>query len=292
MRRTASILILAAALGLTACIRDEIPPCPAMAVKVAVQDKNYFNAGEVKEVAPVAEDLPFREYVGTVYYRVSDPADGSTVEEKGPIAVTTDEGEFTLPLCPCIPHGTYDITVWGGLQTCERLAEGAAKLHMHKDGKEGEDVYVAHGTVKYDAYSGVQVLLLERVKGLLLVLAEGLPAGQTDMEARIDGLSAEVSRELEYGQSCGCTFLRQWQEGTAGMARVILAPTPEGAKSRAEVTFRNAAGGTYRPAGVDLAMKRNTITVIKYHYDPTGGGFSIYLLVDGTWQLYHDMIVD
>ena len=62
--------LLAWGLTLTSCIRDEIAECPPMRITVSVKDKNYFNVDEVAAkglIEKMDEDLPFRDYVRTLY---------------------------------------------------------------------------------------------------------------------------------------------------------------------------------------------------------------------------------
>lgn len=60
---------------LCGCIRDELEPCPPLRLSLEVADKNYVNSAAAarlgyEEERP--EDLPFREYVSDLAYRVSD----------------------------------------------------------------------------------------------------------------------------------------------------------------------------------------------------------------------------
>lgn len=43
--RTGCIMLLTSLLA--SCIRDDIQPCPALQVNIAVNDKNYFNVDKV-----------------------------------------------------------------------------------------------------------------------------------------------------------------------------------------------------------------------------------------------------
>lgn len=59
----------------SSCIRDSIPPCPPLQVTLTVKDKNYFNIDDAVKLGLMerkAENLPFRDYVSTLYYIVHD----------------------------------------------------------------------------------------------------------------------------------------------------------------------------------------------------------------------------
>ena len=40
-------LLLISAILFSSCIKEEIEPCPALQVSIAVKDKNYFNVDKV-----------------------------------------------------------------------------------------------------------------------------------------------------------------------------------------------------------------------------------------------------
>lgn len=286
------ICALLAMISLTSCIRDEISDCPAMDVRLAVKDKNFFNIHDFPVLQPKDENLPFREYVSSVYYRLTDPETGSVMEERGPIVVTGDEKEFQLPICPCLPHGTYDVTVWGGLQDYKRLNDAADRLPMHKDRHEGDDVYVAQGVLEYTPYSGTQTLYMERVKGELLILVENLPVDGDKLTASIDGLQGIVTRKLEYSEKSGADFSRTQQGAVSMAAEVMLAPTKARSSGILKAVFDGADGTRFTPKDVHLTIKRNELTIVKYVYDPLNGDFAIYLFIDGQWEAYHDMTIE
>ena len=67
----------------SSCLRDDIPPCPPLQITLEVKDKNYFNIAEVERrglAERVDENLPFREYVSTLFYALYD---AETVAQNG-----------------------------------------------------------------------------------------------------------------------------------------------------------------------------------------------------------------
>ena len=110
------LLILLTVPALTSCIRDEIEDCPPLHVNIAVKDKNYFNVDKVDMEERRAEDLAFREYVPTLFYMLRDAKTGEVEEEQGVFRVEGEAKTMKVDFCPCLPHGTYVLTVWGGMK--------------------------------------------------------------------------------------------------------------------------------------------------------------------------------
>ena len=76
MNRWSNVFLgLVMALGLGACVREKLPDCPPMQVTLTVKDKNYFNIDDAVKLGLAerkADDLPFRDYIHTLYYVVHD----------------------------------------------------------------------------------------------------------------------------------------------------------------------------------------------------------------------------
>lgn len=86
-------------LAFASCIRDEIEPCPPLQVRIAVKDKNYFNINEVARLGyaeKLAEDLPFRDYVSTLYYVLTNAETGETILEQPLMTLTSGEQELPV----------------------------------------------------------------------------------------------------------------------------------------------------------------------------------------------------
>lgn len=103
---------------LCGCIRDELEPCPPLRLSLEVADKNYVNSAAAarlgyEEERP--EDLPFREYVSDLAYRVSDLETGRVVAERALSPVEGDAGSVEVPLPADLPYGSYVLTAWGNL---------------------------------------------------------------------------------------------------------------------------------------------------------------------------------
>ncbi len=89
--------LLGGSLIASSCLRDDIPDCPPMNVKIVVKDKNYFNVDKVELEDRVAEDLPFKEYVPTLYWVLRDAQTGDVVDgSEGLIRVKGDVSSASL----------------------------------------------------------------------------------------------------------------------------------------------------------------------------------------------------
>ena len=67
--------------------------------------------GSQRLIEKKADDLPFREYVSTLYYIVRDEQ-GNTVAERANSEVTGDAKEEVIELPADLPYGKYHVTVW------------------------------------------------------------------------------------------------------------------------------------------------------------------------------------
>ena len=114
MNRWSNVFLgLVMALGLGACVREKLPDCPPMQVTLTVKDKNYFNIDDAVKLGLAerkADDLPFRDYIHTLYYVVHD-AEGRVVAEQKNTEVTGDAQTQVVSLPVELPYGTYTVTV-------------------------------------------------------------------------------------------------------------------------------------------------------------------------------------
>lgn len=126
------VLPVAVCLLWSSCIRDSIPPCPPLQVTLTVKDKNYFNIDDAVKLGLMerkAENLPFRDYVSTLYYIVHD-AEGKVVAEQKNTLVDNDDQTQLITLPESLPYGKYTLTVWGNMKSDEPLGEDATTAEM------------------------------------------------------------------------------------------------------------------------------------------------------------------
>lgn len=163
---------------LCGCIRDELEPCPPLRLSLEVADKNYVNSAAAarlgyEEERP--EDLPFREYVSDLAYRVSDLETGRVVAERALSPVEGDAGSVEVPLPADLPYGSYVLTAWGNLGDTAAFDSDLASLGLHPGGAEGSDAYFTRDTLVYALDSERFSCGMRRLKGKLILLPRGCP---------------------------------------------------------------------------------------------------------------------
>lgn len=290
------LLILLLVPALTSCIRDEIEDCPPLQVNIAVKDKNYFNVDKVSTEERRSEDLAFREYVPTLFYMLRDAKTGEVMEEQGVFSVEGEGKTVPVEFCPCLPHGTYVLTVWGGMKDMTSLSEDRTALALHPDNVGGDDIYLVNDTLVYDAYHYDYTVEMERTKGKLIVEAEGLPQDIDRMTTDVDRLFGKVNSDFVYS---GETHVSSTSAVTADQKvrmSSIMAPSVGSGASLVKVSFTkndNASDMLLpKPADVKINMERNRITMLKYVFNPDADKFTIYIKVNDNWEEIHGMILD
>lgn len=281
-------------LAFSSCIRDEIPPCPTLSVQIGVKDKNYFNVRKVEQETALGEDLAFREYVPTLYYRLCPLGSNEPVAEQELFEVTGDEREYAVRFSDELPHGTYVLTVWGGMKDMSSFDADRTSDDLHPDGTVGEDVYMTNDTLVYDAWNYDYTVDMERTKGKLIVLATNLPndirwSGQTD-----DGLYRTVDCSFGYSGTTSVNTAGEWASAAeAIMTKTVLSPSLHTDGTVQKMQFYDTPDHALPaavPDDVQITMRRNELTVLKYVYEE--GRFSIYVLVDDNWEKVHGMVID
>lgn len=291
-----NLLLLLAAPILTSCIRDEIPPCPALSIKVTVKDKNYANVHKVEMEEAMDENLPFREYVPTLYYRLYPLGSDTPVAERKVYAVTGEEQEESLSFDSDLPYGTYVLTVWGGLKDQDAPdAEGNyTSVSLHPDGAEGEDIYLANDTLVFDMEHANHTVEMERTKGKLLVWAVNLPEAVCHSNQTCSDLSSRVDHRLVYSGSNDINTQHTWPSVNELLTKTLLAPSAQQSKgSVLKVDFEEVSARTTGfpiPEPVKITVRRNELAAVKYVYKK--GGLDIYILVNDNWEKVHGMEID
>lgn len=283
-------------LVLSSCVRDDIQPCPPLQVHIVVKDKNYFNVDKVELEERKSEDLAFREYVPTLYYMLRDAATGEIVEEQGVFEVTSDGQTFPVTFCNCLPHGRYILTVWGGLKDLKPFDEngGHTTITFHPGHTEGNDIYMTNDTLLYDAWNYDYTVEMERTKGKLIIQAVNLPDGIRWSDKTVSGLYGALDYSFHYSDMTSVYTRAGWETGEAVVTRTVLTPSIRKDGSVLDVNFYDSEQRetpTLIPKDVNITMKRNELTVLRYVYGGNGD-FTIYILVNDNWEEIHGMEID
>lgn len=303
------VLPVAVCLLWSSCIRDSIPPCPPLQVTLTVKDKNYFNIDDAVKLGLMerkAENLPFRDYVSTLYYIVHD-AEGKVVAEQKNTLVDNDDQTQLVTLPESLPYGKYTLTVWGNMKSDEPLGEDATTAEMEAVGAAANDIYLASATFDYRYGNEEHLLAMERTKGDLLIKAEGIPDNIDFSTKDIQDIYNFVDNGFQYSTLTDIHTELDWQEIRSEIkSETLMCPSPSYEGSTLSVMFidKSAAGtqgrATYHPTlepqDVNVTMGRNEITILKYVYVDEGGSgegdFEIYLRVNDNWELLHGMELD
>lgn len=311
MKRLIEIPVLAAvAVAAAGCIRDEYLPCPPMTVEISVLDKNWSNIDEVQAAGlavAVDENLPMREYVQSLTYELRDLSTGKLVSVAPSYSISHDGMTEVLTFPESLPFGRYELTLWGNLDVVTKAGsdqEGTASVTLHEDGgDEADQVYHFCGIFDYDYDRADFSAGLQRTVGCLLVDAVNLPAWIDYSEKDIEGVLGTVSKGMEYSDPVSVHTALDWGDNVSSMRTMTcLGPSASEDGTTVQISFRDSDGasglsGVTRAwpdelvsEPVDITLRRNELTVLKYDYDVDG--LHIYVLVDGEWTRVHDMVID
>lgn len=279
----------------SACIRDEVPPCPPLSVKLEVKDKNYFNIKHADGLEPrLADNLPFSEYIPTLYYRLSDAKTGEVIESQGVFKVEGKENLFELPICgTCLPHGKYVVTVWGGLNEDTALLGDGTKLNLHPDHKMGDDVFLANDTLVYDYQHSDYVMQMERTKGKLLVQVEGLSQGHYIADLHIDKLFGSLTNNWDYNNDVSVEMHHEEDLSEDGKTKMGFFLAPSVAEKESVLSAEMSLKGESEKLpqkDVCITMFRNELTILRYIFD--NGKLEIYLKINDNWEIIKSMELD
>ena len=295
------ILAAAATLLCSSCIREELPPCPPLQVDVVVKDKNYFNAAATDGIEPVRpENLPFREYVSTVYYRLDDAETGEMVLEQTNTVVAGDADTYAITFPESLPFGRYILTVWGNMHSPRPLADDALYTEVTQYHAAENDIYTTVDTLDYDVYDARFTAELERAKGKLIVMAENMPEDVDFSTKDIDAIYQYIGRGLRYGGETEFHTDTLWDRTVDFSTGMLLCPSTGHDATTLDVNFYRTAAGAQQqplePEDINITMSRNEVTIVRYVYDDGKPGdddlFNIFILVDDNWEEVHSMVID
>lgn len=277
------------------CIKEDSEACPPLQVNIIVKDKNYFNVNNVPLEIRKSEMLPFREYIPTLRYALRDVETGSVVEEQGVFSVTGSEATYSITFCECLPTGKYVLTVWGGMPDDTSLTDAALTHIIHANGKEGSDVYLTHDTIVYDYQNNHFTVDMERVTGKLLVQVVDLPTTGRYMDERIDRIYGRVNHLFNYLNPISVAKMATWESAEGIVVSSILAPSTGSAQSVLHLDFYNTLTRSvpdFTPKDVNITLKRNELTALKYAYSEERNDFFIYILMGDTWEMIYDLNIN
>ena len=293
--KSLGIFLLLFLFAFVSCIKEDSEACPPLQVNIIVKDKNYFNVNNVPLEARKSETLSFREYIPTLRYALRDVETGSVVEEQGLFSVIGSEATYSITFCECLPPGKYVLTVWGGMPDDTSLTDAALTHIIHANGKEGSDVYLTHDTIVYDYQNNHFTVDMERVTGKLLVQVVDLPTTGRYMDERIDRIYERVNHLFNYLNPISVAKMATWESAEGVVVSSILAPSTGSAQSVLHLDFYNTLTRSvpdFTPKDVNITLKRNELTALKYAYSEERNDFFIYILMGDTWEMIYDLNIN
>ena len=286
---------------LSGCIRDELAPCPPLGIRLEVEDKNYINVKAANRLGLEeirSEQLPFSDYVSTLYYRLSDAETGRVVLEQPLTAVQGQEESLLLPVPESLPFGRYVLTAWGNLtkKGSEQLGDDPEQLKLHPDRLPGNDIYLASDTLLYNENDYSYTLGMKRVKGKLIVMVEEMPDAFGYSEKSVSAISGRVDHRFNYADSLSLSFATVWPKRHSMITKQLLAPSTGPSESLFKIRFYVGEGpekdNWIAPENVSITLEQNKLTVLRYIYDPCCCRFKIYVLINDNWETLHIMEVE
>lgn len=293
------LLVTAAALSLllpqAGCVRDELEECPPLEIRLEVADKNYRNilaAARLGFEEVRDEELPFREYVSNLTYRLTDAATGEVVAERSLSAVEGDDRVLTLPVDAGLPFGIYVLTAWGNLGEEKPDGDDYTQMALHPGSRPAGDVYLASDTLRYDELDYSHTLGMKRVKGKLIVSVEEMPTEFLCSSKVITGIRTGVDNRFRYDGATVLPSVTRWPRPGSIVTKQVMAPSTEVDASLAKLRFYvgdEVCDNWIAPEVVSLTMTRNQLTILRYIYDPCCCSFKILILINDNWEILHEM---
>jgi len=175
------------------------------------------------------------------------------------------------------------------------LTDAALTHIIHANGKEGSDVYLTNDTIVYDYQNNHFTVDMERVTGKLLVQVVDLPATSRYMDERIDRIYERVNHLFNYLNPISVAKMATWESAEEIVVSSILAPSTGSAQSVLHLGFYNALTRSvpdFTPKDVNITLKRNELTTLKYAYSEERNDFFIYILMGDTWEMIYDLNIN
>lgn len=279
---------------MSSCIRQELSPCPPLQIDVVVKDKNYFNAQDAAEIVEMRdENLPFKDYVSTLYYIITEVETGKIIEERTTFEVKGTEKKYQIKLPEDLPYGKYVITAWGNLKTERPIGDDGAYEDMLSEETLNRDIYVTHDTLDYQVGKEIFYTDLERTRGKLLIQAQNVPDYVDHSAKSISNVFQYVGRKLNYAVSGTVQTDTLWNELNQIQTETLLCPSTSLKESKLKVRFENSrTGNVLTPEDIQITMSRNMLTIVRYVYQEESDDFAIYVFVDDNWEKIHGMEIE
>ncbi|WP_294629503.1 hypothetical protein [uncultured Bacteroides sp.] len=166
---------------------------------------------------------------------------------------------------------------------------------LHTGQAEANDVYLAHDTLVYDGQHFYHSLALQRTTGKLLIQIVDLPAAVRYEANSIGQIYERVNHKFKYANPVTIRKQNTWNASPEILLHTVLAPSVEENQSSVHLDLYDKADRTtptLTPKNVNVTLKRNELTALRYVYDNGKKDFNIYLLVDAAWEIIYDLDIE
>lgn len=291
-------IYLLALLLLTACIRDNILPCPPLNVKIDIEDKNYANIDIIEQETGleqrIDENLSFRNYIQKLFYALYDLETDEVVLVRHLHEVSGDAAQATVYLPEDLPFGRYGLIVWGNINSEEGiLADGRYGTYdLHSGSVEGFDVYMTADELLYDELHYEYVVRLKRLKGKLIIQAENFPEEIGWSKKKVTNVMGNVDYHMDYSEPEQVITYRNWGHTSNYVSDTWLSPSATESGSNVEASLYDnpeMESPAINLKTVNTTIRRNKITVLRYVYEEETGTTNTYILMDDGWNEVIDL---
>ncbi len=279
------LFILILAFCFCSCIKEDVPPCPDQyKVQLFVKDKNYGNQQTIDE------NLPFRQYAGTIYYVLHNIETGNDIYSPF-ITVTGDEKEYPVQFSN-IPNGRYLLSVWGNLPNTG-VVDGT-KINLHPEQQESTDMYLASDTLVFTSDRQSASLGLERAKGKLQIVCKNFPDTINKVDIQVTNVYQNLASNYTYS---GTTTVQKHFSLTGvsdPVLEAVLAPTISESTSKLTLSIFSNQGNSpiFTPATFDLIIKRNEVTSVEINYNDLSNQWEIWVQIDSQWTMIYQLDIE
>lgn len=265
---------------------------------IDIQDKNYDNIDFVEEQTGLEHrvdgELSFRSYIQKLFYALYDLETGEVVMVRHLHEVTGDAAMATVYLPENLPFGRYGLMVWGNINSEEGiLADKRYDTYdLHVGGVEGYDVYMTADELLYDEYNYDYVVKLKRLKGKLIIQAEGFPESIEWSEKTVSDVMGHVDYDWNYSGARDVITERVWGRSVDYVSYTFLAPSSSANGSGVDAQLYDALNtgkSAIQLPDATVVIRRNEIAVLRYVYNPDTGTSAAYILMDDGWNEIIDL---
>lgn len=272
------------------CIKQSSKVCPpSYQAIVTVKDKNYSNIANIPNLTPKEEQLPFKQYVPNLSYRIFKTVSGDLVNTVSGLTIQHNNQTHELDLAS-LQAGSYIFNLQGNSTIPTGKNTTLSTYALHPSGQEGDDLYIFHDTIQFSPESQIAILPLIRTKGALWIQIENLPDTVVKAEETIQHIYAKIDENLTYSEETSVVKEFSTDLHPTTSLLTLLAPSYIGKTSvlRIALYLKNTTTPYMFIPDIPLTIKRNEITAFKFNFK-LEGGIEFWITANGSWSKLHDL---